>query len=274
MTNVQIIRENKHAVTLLDGNRENRGGFSGPAEIIDGLMQMQEEARLYRVCLHDPATTATIPLKSLEDLDLTYRKAIGDKGSAREDEYLRGYYNGIILAHATIFGHHFSPIPAPVKGTGTDRGAAEAVAASVEQVSDLDNISVPFEVWLEMGAICAAAQKVADKPNGVVGLPALKELTDALNTLNARQEEDERKAIDRINDQLAAEEAPTAGPENSVSIEELPYPELVMLLQSEQITVERYVEEMERREAAWVEQMQADAERHRAQTRRFWVFQF
>lgn len=212
MINVQIIRENKHAVTLLDGNRENRSGFSGPAEIIDGLMQMQEEARLYRVSQHG------------------------------------------------------------IKGTGTDRGAAEAVAASVEQASAFDNISMPFEVWLKMGAICGAAQKVADKLNGVIGLPALKELTDALNTFNARQEGDERKAIDRVNDELAAEEAPTAGPENSVSIEELPYPELMMLLQSEQITVERYVEEIERREKVRVEQVKAEIEAMDRRRFALWFF--
>lgn len=220
MTPIRFKRESDHCVQAFDDtdDGEYRGVFYGLKEVIDGFMDMQEEARLHRVA--------------------RIRQAAG------------------------------------INGTGTDRGAAEAVAASVAQASDLDNISVPFEVWLEMGAICAAAQKVADKLNGVVGLPALKDLTDALNVLNARQAEDKRDALDRINDELAAEGAPEPGPENSVSIEELPFPELVMLLQSGQITHKRYIDEVNRRDTAKAEQLLADAKKHREHALRFtfWFF--
>lgn len=228
MTPIRFKRESAYAVSLFDDTDDgaNRGWFSGPKEVIDGIMDMQEEARRFRA----------LP-----------RTAVEKAGEYAMHE---------------------------VKGTGTDRGAAEAVAASVEQASDHDNISVPFEVWLEMGAVCGAAQKLADKLNGIVGLPALKDLTEALNTINARQAEDERDALDRVNDELAAEEAPTAGPENSVSIEELPFPELVMLLQSDQITHKRYIDEVNRRDTAKAEQIRADAEKHREHARRFAIWFF
>lgn len=338
MTPIRFMRENKHAVTIRNDDEDgaNRGGFSGPAEVIDGIMEMQEEARKYRAA----------------GIAAAAGQASHDMGSSLARAVLRD--NGI-----------------QVKGTGTDRGAAAAVAQSVAATEDepirpvaatedapIRFVTIETAVWCEVLTICASARALRNKLDGVIGLPALadlgkaiddhddavtkrletadfgafklvrgvqafandmlakllkkkaeglsgwdnsKDFTDSqlmhslqravrrgdpvdvgnyammaahrgLRTYDVYAKEDERKAIDKVDDQLAAEEAPQA--ENRVSIEELPYPELVMLLQSEQITTERYVEEMKRRAEARTAQLQEEADRHREHMRRFsfWFF--
>lgn len=60
------------------------------------------------------AVTKDVPVKALDGLDAQYMQALSDPNA--DSEYLRGSNNGIICAHATIFGHEpFYIDPQPYK---------------------------------------------------------------------------------------------------------------------------------------------------------------
>lgn len=99
--------------------RQHRGGWWSDGCTVESL------SRMLRDCVNkgDPVDVANfcafiaakggkiaggggltdIPVKALDGLDAQHKQALSDPNA--DDDYLRGFNNGIICAHATIFGH-------------------------------------------------------------------------------------------------------------------------------------------------------------------------
>lgn len=113
MTDIRFVRAGKNSVDIRndDDDGQHRGGFSGPTDVIDGIMKMQAEARLHRQA---------------------GLLAVMDKAQESTRAANRAFDRAILKA--------------AVKGTGNDAGSAQAVAADQAAqgvgTNDLTDISV------------------------------------------------------------------------------------------------------------------------------------
>lgn len=213
---IKLIKESNCTIRIRDGYGDDRGAFSVPASIADALMDMQEEARRHRADGLTKAAGVEVPqiLKAAPSDDVKQAALL-----YTEDADAKGSIRDMEIA-AFIAGATWSK----------DR-ARQRLELQHGRLS------------LSADGILAEFQSVRD---------AIFELGKRINSPSCS--EDERDMLDKVNDQLAAEQAQEKldllGPKPADKmrrIEDVPAGILRELWVSEQLPHEVYISELDRR---------------------------
>lgn len=198
MTDIKFIRTDRNNVVLRsnDDDFKDFGGFSGPDHVLDGIMQMQEEARQFR-------------RRQFQDsLKTSYDKVKSDtaKGGMMS-------LGEMIYRTAKAVNEELDP----VRGTGTDSGAAQAVAAD-QAAQEPETIEINAAYYDELVGVASAANALVQRLQEVLEMPELDRLITAFDIMSEhsvqRREQaykdellgpvvDETDALDKVNEELS-----------------------------------------------------------------------
>jgi hypothetical protein len=200
MTDIKFIRTDRNNVVLRsnDDDFKDFGGFSGPDHVLDGIMQMQEEARQFR------------------------RRQFQDSLKATHDKVMSDVAKGGMMSLGEMIYRTAKAVNKeldPVRGTGTDSGAAQAVAADQEAQEPL-MIEVNAAYYDELVGVASAANALVQRLQEVLEMPELDRLITAFDILSEHSVQrreladkaekdallgpvvDETDALDKVNAEL------------------------------------------------------------------------